>query len=270
MARVADAASGGDRLARERRRPQQVLRAGEALVQDRLADGNARFRTEAQLERPARDAQESCQLQDGRPFPDPRRNGRPHLRDERVAPDEMRGRGACLDAHAPEDDPLRRPRAAAQRGVQRRRRRKSRLLAAHRDAGERRERGLAPQKVVVDAQDGDVLRDAEPRDPAGGENPPTFFHVAGARAAISNNKQGGSTQSTTFAAVLPNGTPFSFGNSYDEGQSAIGFKGSIDEIRVRNGSVSDDWAFAEEATVSDPDFLDATGALVPGSMIWLF
>ena len=99
---------------------------------------------------------------------------------------------------------------------------------------------------------------------------PTFFHVAGACAAISNNKQGGATQSTTFAAVLPNGTPFSFGNSYDEGQSAIGFKGSIDEIRVRNGSVSDDWAFAEEATVSDPDFLDATGALVPGSMIWLF
>ena len=87
---------------------------------------------------------------------------------------------------------------------------------------------------------------------------PTWFHIGGARAAISNNKAGGTTQSTTFAGLLPVGTgdPFSFGNSYDSaGGSAIGFKGSLDEIRVKNGSVSDDWVFAEEATVSDAKFL---------------
>lgn len=87
---------------------------------------------------------------------------------------------------------------------------------------------------------------------------PTYAHVAGARAAHSNNKAGGSTQSTSFAGLLPVGTgdPFSFGNSYDAaGGSAIGFKGSLDEIRVKNGSVSDDWAFAEEATVSNAKFL---------------
>lgn len=96
---------------------------------------------------------------------------------------------------------------------------------------------------------------------------PTYAHVAGARAKHSNNKQGGSTQSTTFAAVMANDSDFSFGNSYDEGSTAIGFKGSLDEIRVKNGSVSDDWAFAEEATVSDPDFLRLDISDVPGSMI---
>ncbi|MBR2941309.1 MAG: leucine-rich repeat protein, partial [Kiritimatiellae bacterium] len=85
---------------------------------------------------------------------------------------------------------------------------------------------------------------------------PTYAHVAGSRAAISNNRAGGSTQSPTFAALLANGNDFSFGNSYDSaGGSAIGFKGSLDEIRVKNGSVSDDWAFAEEATVSNAKFL---------------
>ena len=31
----------------------------------------------------------------------------------------------------------------------------------------------------------------------------------------------------------------------------------MDEIRVRDGAVSDDWAFAEWATVADPGFLSA-------------
>ncbi len=103
---------------------------------------------------------------------------------------------------------------------------------------------------------------------------PTYAHVAGARATHSNYKSGDSTQSTTFTGLLPVGTgdPFSFGNSYDAaGGSAIGFKGSLDEIRVKNGSVSDDWAFAENATVSDPEFLTCPqSSAVRGTMflVW--
>ncbi|MBQ8571026.1 MAG: DUF2341 domain-containing protein [Kiritimatiellae bacterium] len=84
---------------------------------------------------------------------------------------------------------------------------------------------------------------------------PAWFHIAGSRASISGNGQGGSTQSTSFPAILPNHTPVSFGNSYDEDSSATGFKGSMDEIRVKNGSVSDDWAFAENETVANAKFL---------------
>ena len=35
-----------------------------------------------------------------------------------------------------------------------------------------RKRSFAPQRIVVDAQDGDVLRDAKPREPAGAKNFP--------------------------------------------------------------------------------------------------
>lgn len=84
---------------------------------------------------------------------------------------------------------------------------------------------------------------------------PTIFHIGGERAAISPNGSGNAIQTTAFASILANDTPISFGNSYDEGQSGLGFKGAIDEIRIRNGSVSDDWSFAENATVADKLFM---------------
>ena len=69
--------------------------------------------------------------------------------------------------------------------------------------------------------------------------------------------------------VLP-GVPFAFGNSVDIGNAQHSFKGSMDEIRIRNGAVSDDWAFAEYATVADRSFLTATGLVPPGTMLFVW
>ena len=48
--------------------------------------------------------------------------------------------------------------------------------------------------------------------------------------------------------------PVFFGHGSDK-DNANSFKGAMDEIRVRDGAVSDDWAFAEYATIADPGFL---------------
>ncbi len=59
-----------------------------------------------------------------------------------------------------------------------------------------------------------------------------------------------------------------FGNARNSDSAARnGFKGSMDEIRVRNGAVTDDWAFAEYATVADPDFLSFLGVFSSGTVI---
>lgn len=100
----------------------------------------------------------------------------------------------------------------------------------------------------------------------------TYFHVAGKRVSHSGHRQGGTTGSTTFASLMPRGAgvPFAFGNSVDTVKSGYqSFKGSMDEIRVRNGAVTDDWAFAEYATVKDPEFL-ACRTRTPPSMIFLW
>ena len=48
--------------------------------------------------------------------------------------------------------------------------------------------------------------------------------------------------------------PFFFGHG-SATEQANSFKGAMDEIRVRDGVVSDDWAFAEYATIKNPNFL---------------
>ena len=89
----------------------------------------------------------------------------------------------------------------------------------------------------------------------------TRFHVAGGRARcrtwIQNGWRGGYVDEIgNFLAIESIGpeAPVFFGHGSDK-STANSFKGALDEIRVRDGMVSDDWAFAEYATVADPGFL---------------
>ena len=98
----------------------------------------------------------------------------------------------------------------------------------------------------------------------------TAFRIAGERAVCSGNYRGGPTGSTSFATIQSRGedAPVFFGNARNSDSAARnGFKGSMDEIRVRNGAVTDDWAFAEYATVADPDFLSFLGVFSSGTLI---
>ena len=89
---------------------------------------------------------------------------------------------------------------------------------------------------------------------------PTRFHFAGSRARIlwpDNNSQ--FTQSGWEVTIAPISSisptaPVFFGHG-SESETVNSFKGALDEIRVRNVSNSDDWAFAEYATIKDPNFL---------------
>ena len=89
---------------------------------------------------------------------------------------------------------------------------------------------------------------------------PTMFHFAGSRAWIlwpDNNSQ--FTQSGWEVTIAPISgisptAPVFFGHG-SESETVNSFKGALDEIRVRNVSNSDDWAFAEYATIKDPNFL---------------
>ena len=90
---------------------------------------------------------------------------------------------------------------------------------------------------------------------------PTRFHVGGGRALcrawVGNSWRGSYADSIdSFLAVESIGSeaPVFFGHGSDK-STANSFKGAMDEIRVRDGAVSDDWAFAEYATVADPGFL---------------
>ena len=90
---------------------------------------------------------------------------------------------------------------------------------------------------------------------------PTYFHVDGERARcrpwVDNGWRGGYAPSIdTFHSIDSIGAeaPVFFGHGSDK-DNANSFKGAMDEIRVRDGAVSDDWAFAEYATVVDPGFL---------------
>ena len=88
----------------------------------------------------------------------------------------------------------------------------------------------------------------------------TRFHFAGSRAWIlwpDNNSQ--FTQSGWEVTIAPISgisptAPVFFGHG-SESETVNSFKGALDEIRVRNVSNSDDWAFAEYATIKDPNFL---------------
>ena len=98
----------------------------------------------------------------------------------------------------------------------------------------------------------------------------TTFYIAGERAVCSGNYRGGPTGSTSFATIQSRGAdaPVYFGNAKSvESAARNGFKGSMDEIRVRDGAVTDDWAFAEYATVADPDFLSFLGVFGSGTLI---
>ena len=90
---------------------------------------------------------------------------------------------------------------------------------------------------------------------------PTYFHVDGARARcrpwVDNGWRGGYAPSVDiFHSIDSMGAaaPVFFGHGSDK-DNANSFKGAMDEIRVRDGAVSDDWAFAEHATIADPGFL---------------
>lgn len=89
----------------------------------------------------------------------------------------------------------------------------------------------------------------------------TYFHVAGGRAscrAYVENKWKGdyAPEIGNVLAVDPISAtaPFFFGHG-SATEKANSFKGAMDEIRVRDGVVSDDWAFAEYATIKNPNFL---------------
>ena len=89
---------------------------------------------------------------------------------------------------------------------------------------------------------------------------PTRFHFAGSRARIlwpDNNSQfthsGWEVTIAPISGISPT-APVFFGHG-SESETVNSFKGALDEIRVRNVSNSDDWAFAEYATIKDPNFL---------------
>jgi len=90
---------------------------------------------------------------------------------------------------------------------------------------------------------------------------PTFFHVAGGRALCQSNV--GGKWVGEYASQIDNllsidaisaTAPFFFGHG-SATEQANSFKGAMDEIRVRNGVVSDDWAFAEYETIHNPSFM---------------
>ncbi len=89
----------------------------------------------------------------------------------------------------------------------------------------------------------------------------TYFHVDGARALcrpwVDNGWRGGYAPSVDIFHSIDSigpATPVFFGHGSGK-DNANSFKGAMDEIRVRDGAVSDDWAFAEHATIADPGFL---------------
>ena len=89
----------------------------------------------------------------------------------------------------------------------------------------------------------------------------TRFRIQGMRAPVRGNADNSwrgdyAPETTSFAAIgsLGASAPVFFGHGSDK-STANSFKGALDEIRVRDGAMSDDWAFAEYATVADPGFL---------------
>ena len=64
--------------------------------------------------------------------------------------------------------------------------------------------------------------------------------------------------------------PLTFGNLNDVADG-LGFNGQYDELRLKRGASSANWAKAEYLTVTDASFVSASGALpaVPGLMIFV-
>ena len=100
---------------------------------------------------------------------------------------------------------------------------------------------------------------------------PTFFHVAGGRALCKSyvgNKWVGeyASQINDLLSIdaISATAPVFFGHG-SATEKANSFKGAMDEIRVRDGVVSDDWAFAEYATIKNPNFL----RIKPASIMFL-
>lgn len=104
----------------------------------------------------------------------------------------------------------------------------------------------------------------------------TFFSVAGARASCrqyTNNKWVGGYVSE-ITNLLPidsvsSTAPVFFGHG-SATQAANSFKGAMDEIRVRDGVVSDDWAFAEYETIHNASFLKTVSDSPAGIMFLIY
>ena len=104
----------------------------------------------------------------------------------------------------------------------------------------------------------------------------TFFHVAGSRAYCDYSVKDSSEFSGTYATSttkmmaipsLGSDVPVFFGHG-SATETANSFKGAMDEIRVRNGVSSDDWAFAEYETIHNSGFLQAAASTDVLLLLW--